>query len=53
MQFKKLSVGRFAYGKSDPTVDRQHLKDIGVTNVEFDDQKLYLHLQDPNHENYY
>lgn len=37
MQFKKFSAGRFAYGKSDPKIDKKHLKEIGVTNVEFED----------------
>jgi hypothetical protein len=46
MEFKKFSAGGFSYG-----IDTPAPADYapGVTNVNFEDENLWLHLDDENH----
>ena len=44
MEFKKFSAGKFAYGKSDSKADHEKLKEIGVTNVCFEDPLIEEHI---------
>jgi P-type E1-E2 ATPase len=37
MDFKKFSVGMYAYGDSDPFIDKDEMKNEGITNVNFSD----------------
>lgn len=51
MEFQKFSCGGIAYGKSDP---KPFKYPPGVTNVNFEDDRVFEHLDDtahPNHEN--
>lgn len=44
MEFKQFSAGGIAYGKADP---RLQTYAPGVTNVNFEDDSVWLHLQNP------
>lgn len=48
MEFKRFSAGSFEYGTDNP---EPFDYPPGVTNVNFSDPKLDLHLKDPRHEN--
>jgi len=37
MEFKKFSAGTTSFGKSVPNMDLQKAKDMGITNVNFED----------------
>jgi phospholipid-transporting ATPase len=52
MDFKKFSAGLFSYGVSDPVVDKELMKQDGITNVNFSDPALQAHLTDPQSENF-
>ena len=48
MEFKRFSVGKFEYGIDNPKLIEYP---PGVTNVNFEDDKYFEHIQDDNHEN--
>lgn len=52
MDFKKFSAGFFSYGVSDPVIDKEQMKQNGITNVNFSDPLLQAHLTDPESENF-
>lgn len=44
MEFKKFSAGKISYGKANPQVDMEKLKEDGITNVNFEDGNVEEHL---------
>lgn len=52
MEFKKFSVGNYCYGVSDPIVDKEKLKEDGITNVNFSDPDLANHMKNHESENF-
>lgn len=48
MEFKRFSVGKFSYGRLEPKPAEYA---AGVTNVNFEDQIFFDHLNDGSHEN--
>lgn len=48
MEFKRFSAGNFEYGVDEPK-PREY--PAGVTNVNFEDEKFFLHIENRNHEN--
>jgi phospholipid-transporting ATPase len=40
MDFKKFSAGFYSYGESDPAIDKEQMKQEGITNVNFSDPLL-------------
>jgi phospholipid-transporting ATPase len=52
MDFKKFSVGNYKYGETDPIIDKEKMKQDGITNVNFSDPTMKDHLMDPENENY-
>ena len=46
MEFKKFTAGGISYGKETPSPYKYA---PGVTNVNFEDESLWEHLNDPSH----
>lgn len=46
MEFQKFTAGNVSYGKSNP---KQREYPPGVTNVNFEDEQLWQHLNDESH----
>jgi|LauGreDrversion4_2_1035121.scaffolds.fasta_scaffold54710_3 hypothetical protein len=44
MEFKKFSAGNYSYGSSTPKCDFKALKELGITNVNFEDAEMKEHL---------
>ena len=44
MEFKKFTAGANSFGKSDPQMNTQKAKDMGITNVNFEDDFIELQL---------
>ncbi len=40
MEFKKFSVGNYAYGESNPKIDQEQMVKNGITNVNFSDPQF-------------
>lgn len=51
MEFKKFSAGTTSFGKSVPKMNLQKAKDMGITNVNFEDDLIKLHLTQKTHPN--
>lgn len=49
MEFKKFTAGRYSYGVSEPSPQTYA---EGLTNVNFEDNLLWRHLEEPYDPNY-
>ncbi len=49
MEFQRFTAGGIAYGKENP---KSIEYELGVTNVNFEDDNLWQHLDDQNHPNH-
>ena len=52
MDFKRFSAGPISYGKKNPNVNKDKLKEQSITNVNFEDDSVFEQLQDPTHQNF-
>jgi magnesium-transporting ATPase (P-type) len=53
MEFKNFSAGKISYGAASEDKPAKEIKyGLGVTNVNFDDDRAFEHLKDKNHSNY-
>ncbi len=52
MEFKKFSAGNISYGSSNPQMNPEIVKQLNLSNVNFDDPIVYKHLNDPEQENF-
>lgn len=50
MEFKKMAIGKYSYGKGNVTAAECELKE--VTNFNFFDEDFNSHFNNPKHENY-
>lgn len=53
MEFKKFSAGSTSFGKSVPSMDIKKAKDMGITNVNFEDEFINVQLKNVHHPNHY
>jgi len=51
MEFKKFSAGTTSFGKSVPKMNMQKAKEMAITNVNFEDDLIKLHLTQKTHPN--
>ena len=53
MEFKKFSAGTTSFGTSVPNMDVKKAKDLGITNVNFEDEFIHVQLKNEHHPNHY
>lgn len=52
MEFKKFSVGNYAYGETYPKVNLKNMQVNGITNVNFQDHQFEQHMNDYQSDNH-